>query len=228
MQEKASGMCVWLSDRIGRRPLFAAALVAMAGVLAVEGGMWVAVAVVFVAGLFGGWFGSWRRGLAWFLCAVVAAGVLAWKLERQRNFERLMSNAGAASLSVRLLEDSDGGERFWWAKARILEGPHEGAKVLWQGRGEMRVAGSMLKAVGNFQALPEPRNPGEFDRAKWLRNQDVAAVFQVTGMLDDASTPWHAAWGARIRHAFREGVTAGLDEDSREAMVIRGVVICVL
>ena len=77
MQEKASGMCVWLNDRTGRRPLFAAALVAMAGVLAVEGGLWVAVAVVFVAGLFGVWFGSWRRGLAGFLCAVVAAGVLA-------------------------------------------------------------------------------------------------------------------------------------------------------
>ena len=225
MQEKASGMRAWLSDRIGRRPLFATAMVAMAGVLAAEGGLWVAVAVVLVAGLFGGWFGSWRRGLAWLLCAAIAAGVLTWRLERQRNFERLMSNAGAANLSVRLLEDSDGGERFWWAKARVLEGPHEGAKVLWQGRGEMRVAGSMLKAAGNFQALPEPRNPGEFDRAKWLRNQDVAAVFQASGMLDDASTPWHAAWGARIRHAFREGVTAGLDDDSREAMVIRAVVI---
>jgi ComEC/Rec2-related protein len=178
-----------------------------------------------VVGLFGGWFGSWRRGLACFLCAAIAAGVLAWRLERQRKFERLMSNAGAANLSVRLLEDSDGSERFWWAKARVLEGPHEGAKVLWQGRGQRRVAGSMLEAAGNLEALPEPRNPGEFDRAKWLRNQDVAAVFQASGMLDDASTPWHAALGARIRHAFREGVTAGLDEDSREAMVIRAVVI---
>ena len=53
MQEKASGMRAWLSDRIGRRPLFATAMVAMAGVLAAEGGLWVAVAVVLVAGLFG-------------------------------------------------------------------------------------------------------------------------------------------------------------------------------
>ncbi len=225
MQEIASGMRAWLSDRIGRRPLFATAMVAMAAVLAVDGGLWVSVAVALVVGLFGGWFGSWRRGLACFLCAAIAAGVLAWRLERQRKFERLMSNAGAANLSVRLLEDSDGSERFWWAKARVLEGPHEGAKVLWQGRGQRRVAGSMLEAAGNLEALPEPRNPGEFDRAKWLRNQDVAAVFQASGMLDDASTPWHAALGARIRHAFREGVTAGLDEDSREAMVIRAVVI---
>ncbi len=225
MQEKASGTCVWLSDRTGRRPLFAAALVTIASVLAVGGGFCISVVLVLAAGLLGVWFGSWRRGLAWFLCVVVAAGVLSWRLERQRNFESLMSNAGAANLSVRLLEDSDGGERFWWAKARVLDGPHEGAKVLWQSRGELRVAGSLLKAVGNFQALPEPRNPGEFDRAKWLRNQDVAAVFQVTGMLDDASTPWHAVLGARIRHAFREVVTAGLDEDSREAMVIRAVVI---
>ncbi|MCX6846884.1 MAG: ComEC/Rec2 family competence protein, partial [Verrucomicrobia bacterium] len=225
MQEKASGMLAWLNDRIGRRPLFAASLVAMAGVLALEGGLWVSVAVVLVAGLFGAWSGTWRRGLAWFLCAAIAAGVLEWRLERLRQFERLMSNAGAANLSVRLLEDSDGGERFWWAKAHVLEGPYEGAKVLWQGRGELRVAGSMLKATGNFQALPESRNPGEFDRSKWLRNQGVAAVFQAPGMLDDASTPWPAALGARIRHAFRDGVTAGLDEGSREAIVIRAVVI---
>ena len=58
--------------------MFAAALVAMAGVLAVEDGLWVAVAVALAAGLFGGWFGSWRRGLAWLSCAAIAAGVLTW------------------------------------------------------------------------------------------------------------------------------------------------------
>lgn len=225
MQEKASGMRVWLNDRIGRRPLFAAALVAMVGVIAVECGIWMEIAATLAAGLFGTWSGTWRRGLAWFLCAAIAAGILTWRLDHQQKFERSMSLAGSANLSVRLLEDSDGGERFWWAKACVLEGSHKGAKVLWQSRGEMRVEGSVLKAAGNFQALLEPRNPGEFDRAKWLRSQDVAAVFQVDGMFDDASTPWYTALGAQIRHAFREGVTVGLDEDSREAMVIRAVVI---
>jgi ComEC/Rec2-related protein len=225
MRMIVSSMRAWLDDRIGRRPLFAAAMVAMVSVIALEGGLWVLAAVILSAVLFGGWSGTWRRGLGWLLCAAIAAGVLVWRQERRQNFERLMSNVGGANLSVRLMEDSDGAERFWWAKARVIEGPHQGAKVLWQGRGEMHVAGSMLQAAGNFQALPDPRNPGEFDRAKWLRNQDVAAVFQASGMLDEASTPWHAAWGAWIRHAFREGVTAGLDEDSREAMVIRAVVM---
>jgi len=160
MRMIVSGMRAWLDDRIGRRPLFAVALVAMTGVIALEGGLWVLAAVILSAGLFGGWSGTWRRGLGWLLCAAIAAGVLVWRQERRQNFERLTSNAGAANLSVRLMEDGDGGERFWWAKARVLEGPHEGAKVLWQGRGEMHVAGSMLKAAGNFQALPEPRNPG--------------------------------------------------------------------
>ena len=220
-----AGMRSWLDERIGRRPLFAAAMAAMAGVLAAEAGLWLLVAVVLTAGLIGGWCGTWRRGLGWLLCAAIAAGVLMWRQDRRQNFERVMSNAAGANLSVRLLEDGTGSERFWQAKAHVIAGPCEGSKVLWQGRGKMHVAGSMLKAVGNFQSLPEPRNPGEFDRAKWLRNQDVAAVFQASGMLDETVVPWHAAWGARIRHAFREGVTAGLEEDSREAMVIRAVVI---
>ena len=220
-----SGIRAWLNDRIGRRPLFAAAMLAMAGVLAVGGGLWTPVAVAIAAGLIGCWCGTCRRGLVWLLCAATAARVLAWRLDRRQNFERVLSHSGGANLTVRLLEDSDGGEGFWWAKALVLEGPHEGAKVLWQSRGKMRAAGSMLTAGGNFQALPGPRNPGEFDRAKWLRNQDVAAVFQALGTIDEASTPWHAELGARMRHAFRKGLTAGLDDDSREAMVIRAVVI---
>lgn len=225
MQEKASGMCAWLNDRTGRRPLFAASLVAMLGVIAIDGGFWVLFAVAALAGCLGAWCGTWRRGLAWLLCASVAWGMLAWRLERRQNFERVLSNAGGSNLCVRLLEDGDGGERFWWAKALVTEGPYEGAKVLWQSRGEMRLAGAMLKSAGNFQPLPGPRNPGEFDRAKWLRNQDVAAIFQTSGMPDEASTPWHAAWGGRIRHSFREAVTVGLDEASREATVIRAVVM---
>ena len=225
MQGEASGMYAWFSDHIGRRPLFAASLVAMLGVITIDGGFWVSVAVAAFAGCLGAWCGTWRRGLAWFLCASVAWGMLAWRLEIRQNFERVLSNAGGSNLSVRLLEDGDGGERFWWAKALVIEGPHEGAKVLWQSRGSVRVAGSILKSAGNFHPLPGPRNPGEFDRAKWLRNQDVAAIFQTSGMPGEASTPWRAAWGGRIRHAFREGVTAGLEENSREAMVIRAVVM---
>ena len=155
---------------IGQQLIIAVALVAMTGVIALEGGLWVLAAVILSAGLFGGWSGTWRRGLGWLLCAAIAAGVLVWRQARRQNFERLMSNVGGANLSVRLMEDSDGAERFWWAKARVIEGPHHGAKVLWQGRGEMHVAGSMLQAAGNFQALADPRNPGEFDRAQWLRN----------------------------------------------------------
>jgi ComEC/Rec2-related protein len=86
------------------------------------------------------------------------------------------------------------------------------------------VAGAIVTGRGNFGPLPEPRNPGEFDRAAWLRSLGVAAVFQAEWAETVETGRW-AALGASIRHGFRDRVTAGLAEDSQEANVIRAVVI---
>ncbi|MEY3898532.1 MAG: hypothetical protein RLZZ214_4054, partial [Verrucomicrobiota bacterium] len=95
----------------------------------------------------------------------------------------------------------------------------------WEGRGETPVAGSRVRARGNFGPLPEMRNPGEFDQAAWLRNQGVAAVFEAGWVENKVATGRWPALGARLRQGFRAAVTAGLPEDSQEAIVIRAVVI---
>ena len=125
---------------------------------------------------------------------------------------------------AKVLKDARG-DRHWAAPAVLLGGGRDGEKVWWQGRGEAPVAGALLMADGDFLALPVPRNPGEFDRAAWLRSQGISAVF-LAGKLDTkVSTGRWPMLGARIRSGFRERVTAGLGEDSREAQVIRAVVI---
>lgn len=95
----------------------------------------------------------------------------------------------------------------------------------WQGHGEVPVAGAGVCGKGWFRALPEPRNPGEFDEGNHLRRQGIAAVFEATGSLAEVETGEWAAWSARVRHGFRTGVTAGLDAESPAAMTIRAVVI---
>jgi ComEC/Rec2-related protein len=128
-------------------------------------------------------------------------------------------------MEARLLEDGRGGGRFWSAPAVLRSGGHAGVKVWWEGNGTAPVAGSLVRAKGNFRPLPEPRNPGEFDRGEWMRRQGMAAVFHATQAEGEAEAGTLAALGARIRHGFRARVTAGLDEDSRQAQVIRAVVI---
>jgi ComEC/Rec2-related protein len=162
--------------------------------------------------------------LAWLLCGWSAVGVLTWREGSQRQAERILLAAAGGRARARILNDAQGGGRGWNAPARLLDGGCPGADVLWEGQGEAPVAGAVVTARGNFGPLPERRNPGEFDRAAWLRNLGVAAVFHaeweeqvVTGRL--------AALGAKIRHGFRDRVTAGLAADSQEANVIRAVVI---
>jgi ComEC/Rec2-related protein len=125
----------------------------------------------------------------------------------------------------RVLKDAKGKEKFWNAPVVLLTGPRAGAKVWWQGRGELPVAGSRVTAHGNFGKLPVARNPGEFDQAAWLRGQGVAAVFHASWVQGEVATGKWAALGATIRRGFRTAVTDGLVEGSQEAVVIRAVVI---
>jgi ComEC/Rec2-related protein len=127
--------------------------------------------------------------------------------------------------SARILKDARGSDRFWFAPARLQGGAHHGVKIVWEGVGEVPVAGAIVRAKGNFLPLPEPRNPGEFDRADWLRRQGVAAVFRTEWRPNDVQTGGLARFGAGIRHGFRDAVTAGLPADSLQARVIRAVVI---
>ena len=150
--------------------------------------------------------------------------MFTWREASRRTAERALSAAPGGWVRARVLKDAQGGGRGWTARARLLDGGWVGADVLWEGLGEAPVAGAVVTARGNFGPLPERRNPGEFDRAAWLRNLGVAAVFHAQ-WAEQVATGRLAAMAAKIRHGFRDRVTAGLEADSQEAAVIRAVVI---
>jgi competence protein ComEC len=208
-----------------RHPLFLAALVTAACVLvaarSLPAACWVAAALACTGGLLLGW----RTALAWLACGGIGIAVFTVRTDRQRSDEQVLLAAPGGDQQGRLLADPRGSNRFWSATVRLATGPRPGALVSWQGRGLLPVAGSWVRANGDFAPLPEPRNPGEFDQAAWLRSQGVAARFDASRVEGRVLTKKMAAMGAAIRHGFRTAVTDGLPEDSLAAQVIRAVVI---
>jgi ComEC/Rec2-related protein len=215
----------WLKNSSGRHPLFTAALVTVACVLAAQSQPWLGLAAAGILALLGTASASWRRGVAWLLCGGIAAGVFTMRNNARRMAEETLTALPGGLAEAGLLEDGRGGGRIWSAPAVLRSGGHAGTKVWWEGSGPAPVAGSVVRAKGSFLPLPEPRNPGEFDRGEWMRRQGMAAVFQAVQTNGETNTGSLAALGARIRHGFRARVTAGLDEDSLQARVIRAVVI---
>lgn len=209
----------------GRHPLFSAAVVAVVCVAAADKHpVWGISAALLLTGL--GLFSSgWRRGAAWLLCGGLAVAVFTWRDADRNAAEHGVTKLPPTQVRAKILKDARGSTRYWSAPAEAWEGAPRGTKLWWQGNGELPVTGAIVTARGNFGPLPEPRNPGEFDRAAWLRRQGVAAVFDVNREKTMIETGWLAALGARIRHDFRTRVTAGLPDDSQAAGVIRAVVI---
>ena len=219
----------WVAMVAGRHPLFFAAVVAACCVLLAERHLAGALGVAAGLGLVGGFLRNWRTGLAWACCGWLAVGVFTWRDAARYAVEASLLHSPGGEMRGRMLRDGKGGGDFWAGPALLLGGRQAGAKVWWQGTGEAPVAGSVVVAYGNFLPLPGMRNPGEFDQAAWLRGLGVAAVFQPSGVKDgvksEVTTGRWAACGARLRQGFRTAVTAGLDENSQSAQVIRAVVI---
>ncbi|MEY3895383.1 MAG: hypothetical protein RLZZ214_902, partial [Verrucomicrobiota bacterium] len=134
----------------GRHPLFLAALVAAGCVLAAD---WKWSAGLVLAGLLGtagGWVKHWRVGLAWLACGGIAVGVFTWRNEARKAEERALLQSVGGEMRGRVLKDGKGGGGYWVAPAMLLTGPQAGAQVWWEGRGEAPVAGSRVRARGNF------------------------------------------------------------------------------
>lgn len=210
---------------VSRHPLFAVAIVAALSVLLVDGSMLLGLAFGLGLSLIGWTVSGWKTGLAWLVCVVMAVGVFTWRNVSQLTDERILLGVAGGEIEGRMLEDASGNDRFWSATAVLINGPRPGARVWWEGRGELPVAGSWVKSRGNFIRLPEPRNPGDFDKADWLRNQGVSVTCKASWMEGRVWTGKWAALGARVRLGFRTAVTDGLPEASQAAMVIRAVVI---
>lgn len=224
MRQTAAGMRRWVQRVCQPHPLFVAAVVVVACVAATDRQPLAGLFVGLVLGTAGAWCAGWRSGLAWALCGWLAGAGFVWRDRSRLAADRELAVAPGGWVRARLLSDGQGSARRWAAQAKLLAGGPVGATVVWEGRGVPPVAGSVVEARGNFGSIPGPRNLGEFDRASWLRRQGVAAVFQANGGETVATGRW-AALGAKIRHGFRDRMTAGLSEDSQEAMVIRAVVI---
>ncbi|MES2924125.1 MAG: ComEC/Rec2 family competence protein [Verrucomicrobiota bacterium] len=225
MRNPERGRGGWVGEFIGRHPLFLAALVAAGCVLTADWNGFAGLGLAAVLGVGGGFLRGWRIGLAWLICGSMAVGVFSWRHEaRNADERRLLENAGGV-MQGRVLKDAKGKENFWRAPAVLLTGPPLGAVVWWEGRGELPVAGSRVKARGNFGPLPVTRNPGEFDQAGWLKSQGVATVFHAGWLKGEVATDPLSALGAKLRRGFRAAVTDGLVDDSQEAVVIRAVVI---
>lgn len=209
----------------GRHPLFLAAVAAVAAVAAADFRWWAGLLAVVLLAVIGGFKAGWRCGLWWLAVGGVALTVFLVRTDRRHTAEEVLVSSPHGGVTARLLKDGDGSERSWAAPARLVDGPMPGAKVLWRGSGPLPVAGALVTASGRFVRPPEPRNPGEFDRARWLRRQGIAAVFESDWEPGIVHTGRLASYGAKIRHGFRERVTEGLDPASEEAVVIRAVVI---
>lgn len=218
-------MCGWWQALLERRPLFVAAMVVAACVALADGHFSLGCAAVLAAGIAGWFSGGWKRGATWAALGCLAVAVFFMREEARENAEREMLRAQVQSVKASVLRDATGEEGFWMAPARILEGKWRGVDIWWQGKGPVPVAGSIIRDWGEFKPIEGPRNPGEFDRAAWLKGQGIAAEFHCGWRRGDMRTGAMAEFGARIRRGFREAVSAGLDENSLEARVIRAVVI---
>jgi competence protein ComEC len=210
---------------IKRHPLFWLALVTVACVATVNLNVPLGVSLVAVLGLAAGLLGGWRFGAGCLLCGWFSAAVFIVRCDAQKWDELRLVGVQGVEMEGRVLEDATGPRNFWSAPVVLKNGDHAGAKVLWKGRGELPVAGARVRALGSFTALPQTRNPGEFDRAAWLGRKGVAAVFQADSLDGEVQTGRLAAIGAQVRRGFRNAVTFGLEENSTEAGVIRAIVI---
>jgi ComEC/Rec2-related protein len=209
---------------VARHPLFAAALGAVACVGLAASGLSYGILTAGVFGLTGVFLRGWKQGAGWCACGLIAVGIFTWRERSQATSERALLSSASGEHRGRILADGMG-NRYWSAPAELLTDPHAGAKVRWQGKGNPPVAGSIVTGRGSFEPLPAPQNPGEFNQAKWLRNQGIAAVFDASNIPNRVETGRFATAAARFRQGFRTAVTVGLEEESQEARVIRAIVI---
>ncbi len=211
----------WLRRQVGRRPLLWAAGVAASAVWVVDGGVF--PGVVACLGFLGimAVAGRWKAlGLA----VLLALGA-GWGHQRgleQRAEDRLRAGS-AGQVAVRLDSVPRPQGRGWAAEGTL---PETGTRLWVRGWGPEPERGEIVEYEGIFQEIGGVRNPAGFDRRKWLERQGIALEFRVSRRVGRVkSAPWWRTWGESFRASFREAVTRGLEESSREATVIRAVVL---
>lgn len=88
--------------------------------------------------------------------------------------------------------------------------------------------GDIISTKGRFKNIGSIRNPYEFDRKEWLYRQGVTLIFTPSEKLKLSGTSWQylpfrtmAKWRQHIRSA----ITLSLEQESKQAQLIRAVVL---
>lgn len=214
-----------------RHPLFATAVVMVAGISAIEsgGGFWPWGLLPLVLGPA---IAGWRLGGICALAGLLAgAGLHTRHAARDAAAARLADVRAGEIFDLKMLTDARKGPATWSATARVVAAGESaddivGGTVWVFGVGDdVPVAGSRVLARGDFLPPRIARNPGSFDEASWLRREGMIGVFRAQQGNVKTHTSGFAKWRAGVRSAFRDSITAGLDGNSQPALVIRAVVM---
>jgi competence protein ComEC len=208
-------------------PLLGGALVSVSAVLAIRVSLGLFLIIVIVVAAAAHWLLGQRAARVALGIAVVAGG---WSGIRNAWIDQasgmlISTGRPPGTVHARMQEDGKVAGRGWSGLAKLGSEDLPRATVMWCGNGEVPVAGAEISACGQFTQAEAPRNPGEFDEPAWLERQGAAALFLADREGGTVTTGRWAAWAASLKRGFRLAVTDGLAEDSREADVIRAVVI---
>jgi competence protein ComEC len=120
----------------------------------------------------------------------------------------------------------------FWAKVETIAPatPAIGHLCLVRWRGSAPVYGDRVRIVGSAQRVDGPRNPGEFDFARWLSRQGIH--FQLTaGAPSDCSIISHGA-GRTLRHFaigsrawIKQRLDYGLPDDPATSSLVSSMVL---
>ncbi|BCX47153.1 DNA internalization-related competence protein ComEC/Rec2 [Haloferula helveola] len=197
------------------------AVLAVAGVLVADGAWIVGLALlVSIAGVVGA-AGCWRLLGAGAVVALVAGTLHLRDVSDRRERRDALGDGRYGELTLTLIEQPQAHGRFWSA---VCEERGTEGKVRLRALGNPPGKGAVVEAKGVLKPPQPPRNPGEFDVRPWLDRKGVFA--EMDGRVSVVREPDPGAiFGQTIREGFRNAVTRGLDPQSREAAVIRAVVL---
>lgn len=220
-----------------RLPFAGLALGAVVGITAAEtwrlSSFWALGAVAILA------LGTWRYSRTW-LAILLTAGVFFF-LHTLRHFENPARRL-AMEFSAPRTEDAEG---IVWDEPRVLpEGesaflmravlpgtpPRDAGFIRVKTVGATPACGDRVRIRGVVSLPKPPRNPGEFDMAKWSQRQGISLELRCETPEDLQVLEQHAArWAERIatltRVWVRKQLSSGVEISAEEVALVESMVL---